>query len=465
MGGSLFSGCDLFRHIQHMDPPVIDSSLPEENDVVDADLPAIEIHFSTGMDTVATEQAFSLQEEGEDLDGEFSWEGDRLIFTPYYGFSDNRDYLVTLKTGAEDIWGNSLEKEWYLNFTTREDSESPELVRIAPEDFTLLQGSREVLTLEFSEGVDRPSFRKGFSLSPDILYSESWNTEGSQVEITPLEDYEEDRAYTVSLSREILDLAGNPLLREEEFLFYTGEVPEPLTVSFAVSETGTELVEEPQGVNSSLEKDLILRAVFNRSLSADEREAAFSILPSTEFETSWTSGFTECTLSFPESLSYGGYYDFTLLETVYILHIDGPGSLPLTVNRAVFCPDGTAGTPVMNPLSLNSSLGAQDSTTAFLDLYIAHSGLSAIDRSSVLNAFSLDSSVLSWDYYSLDIWDGSQSPAPDPLPVPGESVIRIHTGVTWTGLGGTLTLKLSEALEDTLGNSQESPWTLTVSQL
>ena len=396
MAGGLFTGCDLFRHIQHMEPPVIDSSMPEEDGEVGSDLPAIEIHFSTEMDTVATEQAFSFQEEGEDLDGSFLWKGDILLFTPYHGFSDNRDYLVTLKTGAEDIWGNSLEKEWYLNFTTREDREPPELVRISPEDFTLLKGSREILTLEFSESVDRPSFRKGFSLSPDILYSESWNADGSLVEITPLEDYEEDRAYRVSLSTEILDTAGNPLLRAEEFLFYTGEVPDLIPVSFSVSETGSELVEQSQGINSFLEKDLNLKVVFNRSLASDERDAAFSILPSAEFETFWTSGFSECTLTFPESLSYGGYYEITLLENVYTLYIDGPGSLPLTVSRAVFCPDGTTGSPVMNPLSLNSSLDAVDSTTAFFDIYIVHSGLSSIDRASFLNAFSLDSSVLSW---------------------------------------------------------------------
>ena len=465
MAAMIFSSCDLFNHLQHMDPPVISGSRPEEGDKDLSDLSSLEIYFSTPMDKVRTEQAFSLQEEGEQVDGSFLWDEKTLSFTPHNGFPDNRDYLVTLKTQAEDCWGNSLEKEWYLNFSTREDRESPALISISPDDFTLLEGTRTALSLSFSEPLDRTSFREGFTISPDILCAESWNAEGTTITLTPLEDYEEDREYRVSLSTGILDTSGNPLLREEEFLFYTRLGSKPEVSSLSIPGIPGELQRKDQGVNSGLERDPTLLGVFDRSLSKDERDSFLRILPAVEYDAAWNDLFNQCFITFPESLSYGEYYELYLQDECYILLVDGEGSVPLHVTRAVFCPDAAAGSLVMNSLTLNGALGASDSDTAFFDIYISHSDLSQIDRMSFINAFSLESSVLSWDYRSLQVWDGSQSPIPDPPPQSHESVVRIHVGVEWTGLGGTVTLKMAEALTDTLGNTQREPWILTVGQL
>jgi hypothetical protein len=75
----------------------------------------ITVTFSKAMNTVSTEDAFSVS---PDVPGVFSWIGNELIFTPDSNLDYERTYTVILTTEAEDLDENNLQSPFSWQFTT-----------------------------------------------------------------------------------------------------------------------------------------------------------------------------------------------------------------------------------------------------------------------------------------------------------------------------------------------------------
>lgn len=460
----VLGACEWLDQLQNMETPVIAACSPAEELIEAESLSCVDLTFSREMNRKMSEDAFSLEEDDTALDGFFSWSGNTMCYTPYYGFKANRDYKVVLKKSAEDKWGNSLERDWYHVFTSANDQCSPAFLSSVPADYTVLSSSREPLVLRFSEEMDPLSFRTSLSLSPDIPMDLVWDDREEVVTLTPLEDYEEDQDYTLTLSTDITDRGGNPLLREIK-LFFPALPCEKLALdSLTVKVGSTGLVDESHGINTELEKDLVLEGSLNGSADYEERNALVSLLPSRGYDLLWKGDYKDFELSFTEYLSYGSYYDLTILDKTYILCIDGEGSRPIQLSRIVFCPDSTAPSPVFTALSLNSPLGASDSSSAFLDFYLDLAPGASVNLYDFMDALTIESSVLGWDYLSLEVYDGTQTPSPNPLPGAGETLIRLNTAVSAYGLPGRVTFSLENSLSDTRNNTLNEKWSLTVMQ-
>ncbi|OQY34295.1 MAG: hypothetical protein B6241_05355 [Spirochaetaceae bacterium 4572_59] len=460
----LFSSCEWLDQLQNMEPPVLELVSPSEETIDPGSFKFVELSFSHEMDRKLSEEAFTLDEDDTALDGSFSWSGNTMSFTPYYGFTADREYRLSLKKSAEDKWGNSLKKDWYSVFFSGCDHKSPEFLSSLPPDYSVFTSLREPLILTFNEEMNPQSFRSSLRLSPDILMDQNWDERGQTITLTPLEDYELGQDYTLNLSTELCDLAGNPLLKMTK-LYFPASSPIELTLdSLMVKTSSLVLKEESRGINAGLEKDAVLEGVLNIPADYDERNSLVDIVPSLAHELHWNADYTDFDLSFTELLSYGSYYDLSILDQCYILYVDGEGSRPICLSKLVFCPDATAASPIFTRLSLNSSLGASDSSSAFLDFYLELAPGASINMYDFMDALNIESSVLAWDYLSLEIYDGTQTPAPDPMPETGETLIRIHTEVNDYGLPGTVSFSLGKTLSDTLDNTLTENWFLTVSQ-
>ena len=458
------TGCDLFQHLQHMDAPSVVLSDPADQLVKAEDLPVVSLTFSSEMNRIETEQAFSLTEGGKVLVGDFSWEGSTLKFSPCNRINDNKEYLLTVLKDAEDEWGNSLERDWFYSFSTRSEQVPPELIAACPEDFSLLEGLRTPLTLTFSEPVDQESFRKSLHLSPDFIRTFSWDEASMSVTLIPLEDYQAGQDFTLEISEELLDLSGNCLKEEISLLYRIRDEIPPAVLRLFLAESGTELILREQGVNRGLEKDCVIHGDLNRSLNPVERSTLICLLPDQDFQLEWKEDNMEFDLTFPEYLTYGEIYDLNILDQTYLLQSDGEGSRPVSVERVIFCPHAVEVPPVLKELSLNSSLQAEASDDVFFDFYMGHAAGTSLDVSSFINAISLDTPVLSWDFLSLEVYDHTQLPDPDILPAENESLFRIRLGITDTGAAGTVVLSLDDSLRDSRDNHLEGGWALTVIQ-
>jgi len=81
---------------------------------------AISVTFSEAMNTTSTEDAFSIT---PDVAGSVGWDGCVMTFTPDDDLAYNTTYNVTIGTGAEDLAGNPLAKDFVWNFTTESDAD------------------------------------------------------------------------------------------------------------------------------------------------------------------------------------------------------------------------------------------------------------------------------------------------------------------------------------------------------
>jgi len=458
------SGCDFIDQLGNMEPLEIRAVNPSEEQVEAADMEAVSVAFSQEMNRKSAEGAFSLAEEEQSLEGTFRWEERRMFFTPYHGFHENREYLITVKKGAEDRYGNSLPEDRFYRFRTGSDETPPEILSISPEDYTLITARRQPVVFSFSEPVDRQSFRDAFSVSPSLEGKQEWDADSRRVTFTPLADYEAGEEYTFKVGTDLTDPAENPLASDFSVLYRTAAVPDPALTSLILESSGAPLIPGSGGINEGAEKDDRVSGSFDRPLDGEERKTFLEILPEAPFETVWNSAFDTFEVRFTEPLVWDGWYDLKIFDSLYVIHVSGGESRPPEVTGLTFCPDGTAPVPVLTPLSLNSSLGAADSASAFLDFYITTAAGAVIDRFSFMDALSLDSSVLGFENRFLEVLDGSQTPPPAPAPAADETVLRLHLTVTDYGLPGTVSVSLADTLTDSLDNSLAEKWVLTVSQ-
>jgi len=453
----LIQSCRFIDELNHMAPPEISLWTPGEDVQNATDIDKVSIEFSAGMNRNLTESAFSLAEGNEELSGNFTWQGNTMEFTPFLGFRSDKSYRILLKKTAEDVYGNSLEKEWNAGFSTGTDDDPPVFVSAEPKDFSLISNPRQDIVLVFSEPPDQKSFRAALSLSPDMQFSIEWLDK--KVTIHPLEDFKSGKELKITVSDSMKDTAGNALETEVDLLYRISEIPEPVADSLIIQSSGAAL--NPSGINAGIEKNDIITGSLNHSLNEEERLNLVTVTPDSPYELLWDSNFQSFTLQF-EHLEWEKYYDLKILDKNYLLYSDGQNSQPPQLILLAFCADSTSGLP--HELSLNGALGASDSSTAFLDFLFSRSPSGEISQFSFMDALSFDSSVLSFKTLGYEIYSGSQIPAPVVPPGAGESLIRVYLEISDTGLPGTVTFSLSEALSDSLGNTMQGPRSLTVNQ-
>ncbi|HOP31088.1 MAG TPA: Ig-like domain-containing protein, partial [Spirochaetota bacterium] len=110
MSLAVITGCygdDMFER-----PSVISVSPERDSTTVLPDT-RIVIVFSRQMDTVKTNNEFSLSNGSGNIDGYYSWdsEGRSLTFTPKSNISMAEKYTIRVTEGAEDTRGNDLDGE------------------------------------------------------------------------------------------------------------------------------------------------------------------------------------------------------------------------------------------------------------------------------------------------------------------------------------------------------------------
>ena len=459
-----FSGCRFAEELINMSPPEVVSWKPGTENADPENMESLEIHFSSKMDRNLTEQAFSLSVDDNSVEGIFSWEnGSRLCFTPRKGFTAHRLYELSIGKEAEDRNGNSLIREWNARFRTGEDDTAPRVLRVIPEDYSLITDPRQTISFQFSEAVDRQSFRESLSVSPDLCCVQSWEEDSCGVSLLPLEDYQEGEEYSFSLGTGLLDLAGHSLAESFDCSYPVNDPEEPLLTELRCESDGRILSEE--GLNSGLEKDSVLSGRMNRALSSGERQSFISLSPDVDFNVDWTEPGDTFTLGFTDPLPWEYVLTLSIGDTDFLLCFDGPGSFPPEILSLHFCADADnpdADEP--RELYLNGALGACDLNNSFLDFRIALAEGAYLNRLSLLEALNITSSVLTVQGLGCVEYEDGMTPPPAVPPGAGECLFRIILDVETTGLPGTAVIAIDSSLRDSLDNRMTDRYSITVSQ-
>jgi hypothetical protein len=112
-------------------PPRVASTVPADGDTAIARDAAIEVVFSTLMDTASVEGALTITPR---IPMTLRWRGERLTVTPDEPLEPGRRYRLEISTGATDLGGARLDVPLELSFVTaRTDLE---VVQLLPSDTT-----------------------------------------------------------------------------------------------------------------------------------------------------------------------------------------------------------------------------------------------------------------------------------------------------------------------------------------
>jgi hypothetical protein len=215
----LVFSCDLLRS----SPYDVVAWTPGEGFHSDPGKIKISVLLSHEPDKVKTEQAFSLTEDRKTVKGVFSWEGSRLVFTPASPTEADRDYVITLGTGAQDSNGLSLERKFEASFTTRHPGGKSKVIKTEPGYEGSLSESRGEFRLFFSAPVHLGACMDSISFSPSM--PGSWHLEDGDKTacFTPREPWQAGIQYRVKVESGFAGVSGVVLGTDYSSVFSFGQ--------------------------------------------------------------------------------------------------------------------------------------------------------------------------------------------------------------------------------------------------
>ena len=166
---------------------------------------SISIGFSSLMDRDDVERAFAISPT---VDGELSWSGDALVFTPTERLEPGARYSVSF-VGAHDARGNRLAGDISFSFTTRAGAQ---VVKLSPAN-----GAKNVDLGEahvwFSQPMDLESTRAALRIESGdgrvVTGRSAWNEAGTQLRFTFENPLPAGETFRITLADGARDRDGN----------------------------------------------------------------------------------------------------------------------------------------------------------------------------------------------------------------------------------------------------------------
>ena len=464
-------GCSFVVGLLHMEAVEITAWTPNQQLIPAEQITEFTITFSSSMNRVLAEDAFSLSRDHQHLRGRFFWQQSDtiLVFVPEVPPANGCRFAVQVEDTAEDLYGNSLGEPFDFRFATAEEIVPPEVLLHEPVNGQRLSSGRVPIRIVFSESIDPSTFYPHFSLFPTVQGSFTWDADGQQVEFTPLADYHPGQSYEVVLGRGISDWSGNQLTEDIRFEFTITDNLQPMVESVTTLKGGQILVpiQSGGGIDPSLkiEKDEVFLFTFSRGPTEEQKIDLFSVEPFTPFVLTWGVDNGSCELAFQEYLCWNQVYSVELLGLTYTFVVNGEQSVPLSVTALSYCPDLNA--PSSDDkfvvLEFAENIDFSDAVSPAFDFHLAHASGLEVDIGSFLKAFDLTIVPACASVTMKDIERSPLTVDPHPIPGPGQSVVRLHCSVLEDpAVTGTITFRLGTELRDSGGNHLAEDYVLLI---
>ncbi len=214
-------------------PPTVISTSPANNETGVAVTSAITITFSESIDTSTfNPDTFSLRNNGSNVEGEISFNGAVVIFTPSANLAYSTTYTGTITTGVKDLAGNPMTADYTWIFTTGAvpDTTAPTVTGVSPGNEATNVPITTTVTATFSEAMDDSTINTttftlvngGSSVSGTVTYTDTTAT------FIPSGNLTHSTTYTATITTGIKDLAGNAMAANYTWTFTTGEEPDTI---------------------------------------------------------------------------------------------------------------------------------------------------------------------------------------------------------------------------------------------
>ena len=215
----MFASCDILRDSPYM----VEAWSPGEGSHIQPEKITVSLLLSGKSDRARTEQAFSLTEDRKTMKGDFSWEGNRLIFTPASPLEKDRNYAISLGTGAQDVKGVSLEIKFEASFTTYAPGGKPFVAGTVPGREENILESRGEFRLFFQAPVTLNSCIDHISFNPSTPGSWRLEDEGRTAYFIPREPWQAGTMHRINVDGEFSSASGAKLGSPYSSVFYSGD--------------------------------------------------------------------------------------------------------------------------------------------------------------------------------------------------------------------------------------------------
>jgi hypothetical protein len=218
---------------------VLDKTRPEVAATVPADGSsdvklnrAILVHFDEEIDAATITTTSFLLTDADDNSIAGSVEMDTTnriaVFTPVENLEADTTYTVTVTEVIEDSHDNNLENNFGWTFTTGSDTDTTSITieSIEPDNGDINVDRNDSVVIVFSETVN-PMTLTSSSITIEDADSDSvdvdlsYNVETATLTVDPTNNLTSNTEYTVFVTTDVQDLAGNDLNTEATWTFTT----------------------------------------------------------------------------------------------------------------------------------------------------------------------------------------------------------------------------------------------------
>ncbi|MHB1688960.1 MAG: Ig-like domain-containing domain, partial [Ignavibacteriaceae bacterium] len=359
-------------------PPTVSSTYPVNAATGVPFNQKIAATFSVAMDaSTITASTFTLMQGTTPISGFVSYSGTTAIFAPSSNLAPNTAYTVTITTGAKDLAGNALAKNYVWSFTTGASPvvTPPTVNSTDPANAATGVPFNQKIAATFSETMDASTITTATftlmqgttSVSGFVSYS------GTTAIFAPASNLSANTKYTVTITTGAKDLAGNALANNYVWSFTTGAaaVVTPPTVSST----------DPANVATGVPFNQKIAATFSKTMDASTiTTATFTLMQGTTF-VSGTVSYTGTTATYIPSSNLTPNTTYTATITTGAKDLAGNA---LAKNYVWSFTTGAA--PVITPPTVSSTDPANAATSVPLNQKIAATFSKTMDASTITTA-------------------------------------------------------------------------------
>jgi hypothetical protein len=456
----------------------------------------VSLVFSHESDKAKTEEAFSLTRDSGAVKGLFAWEGRRLIFKPLTPLEPNRDYRITLETGAQDQEGLSLENKFEASFTTRPPGERPRVLAVEPGWDGIMAETRGALRIMFSRQVTVNSCIAFVSFSPSPGGSWRLEDEGMTACFIPSEAWQTGVRYNLKIASGFSDALGRAM--EEEFTsrFSAGlDQEKPFLLHAWVLDGGDRTELSPDGEYGEWESFHKLELEFSEPVDAGSVRNALAAEPSAGLVMETAPGLSGSVIfRFTEKPLWGDPFLLRLrsgvkdgagnesgAEYVYRIRASGPLSKPpvLIGIRLPMAP-GKTGIEAQEPLCVTPGDLFEDlpivpdeipdegrfpyneETPVWLELYFGTAPSAGINPHSLMERFSVEATGGAIYFSPRSVRDSGFTWSEKQEGWEMYERLEIRGFLTNTENSGVVTFQIASGLEDARGNSSAAVYRISL---
>lgn len=238
--------------------------------------------FSAQVNPISAMKNFLFAEDERQIEGKLDFFENALIFVPNEQISENHCYKIAVYSGAQDLDGNTLQRDYQKTFYTKNDLTPPIVVQAK----TLEDSEKNTYELQifFNKEINKKSFDESFSMEPEAESFVTWTEDGKTAKIQFKAPLLERTLHSIKIEKNLKDRLNNTMLND----FYWSWTNNPCAKNPSYKVYAKEFGElEPIEIKDTWQNADFsepLRIVFDKSVLADSVEQAIELQPKTAFE-------------------------------------------------------------------------------------------------------------------------------------------------------------------------------------